>query len=131
MYEKYKYIYLLGIINLVLYIPRFYSTPILPCNEIFCSLMNDPIPRCIIIPNQHMTWSVPLGYTFNEIYLTPNIYTHFLFLFVFSFFVNPIKTIVLMFFVYFIKYYLIKSTNDNILDSSIAASVWCYVGFKR
>jgi len=128
MFEKYKYIYILGIVNLVLFIPRFFSTPILPCNETFCSLMDNPTPRCIVLPNQHMTWSIPMGYTFNEIYMTPTIYTHFQLYFIFSFIVNPKDTILHFAFINFIKFYIFKRTNNIYLDSSIIASIWCYIG---
>jgi hypothetical protein len=90
--------------------------------------MNDPTPRCVVLPNQHMTWSVPLGYTFNEIYTTPTQYTHFLFFFVFPFLVNPTETVLHFAFVLFIKFYLLKTTNDIYLDSSIIGSIWCYMG---
>ena len=128
MFEKYKYIYILGAVNLCLFIPRFFSTHILPCNETFCSLMNDPTPRCVVLPNQHMTWSVPMGYTFNEIYITPTIYTHFQLFFVFPFIVNPTKAVMHVMFLLFIKYYLFNTTNDIYLDSSIIASIYCYMG---
>jgi hypothetical protein len=127
MFEKYRYIYILGAVNLCLFIPRFFSTHILPCNETFCSLMNDPTPRCVVLPKQHMTWSVPMGYTFNEIYITPTVYTHFQLFFVFSFLVNPKKTMIHFVFVLFIKLYLLKTTNDIYVDSSIVASIWCYL----
>jgi hypothetical protein len=90
--------------------------------------MNDPTPRCVVLPNQHMTWSVPMGYTFNEIYITPTIYTHFQLFFVFPFIVNPTKAVMHVMFLLFIKYYLFNTTNDIYLDSSIIASIYCYMG---
>jgi len=75
-----------------------------------------------------MTWSVPLGYTFNDLYITPTIYMHFLFLFGYSMLVTPIKSSLHFIFVLFIRYYLVNQTSDVYLDASIAASIWCYIG---
>ena len=127
-FVEYKYIYYTGFVTLALFIPRFFSDPIIPCNDVFCSLQNDPTPRCIVIPGQHMTWSVPLGYTFNDLYITPTIYMHFLFFFVYSVLVVPIETLFVYLLTMFISFRLVKQTFDVCLDRSIGASIWCYIG---
>jgi hypothetical protein len=128
LFAEYKYIYYTGLVTLALFIPRFFSDPVIPCNDVFCSLQNNPTPRCVIIPGQHMTWSVPLGYTFNELYITPSIYMHFLFLFVYSAIVAPTNTLFVYILTMCIRFRLVNQMNDVYLERSIGASIWCYIG---
>jgi hypothetical protein len=128
LFAEYKYIYYTGLVTLLLFIPRVFSDPVIPCSEVFCSLQNNPVPRCVIIPGEHMTWSVPLGYTFNELYITPSFYMHFLFFFGYSIIITPVYSGLNLLLILFIRNYLVNQTSDVYLDESIASSIWCYIG---
>lgn len=130
-YEKYKLIYYYGIVSTLLYLVRtlsIFSSHILPCNEIFCSLYDNDTPRCVTENIQHMTWSVPMGYSFNNLYITPTLYYHFTMTFLFPIFINPKITVCHLVFIIGLKYLLFQTSGNIYVDDSIVASIWCYIG---
>lgn len=130
-FEKYKLIYFYGIVTTILYLVRMiemFSPANLPCNEIFCSLYDNNTPRCITENVQHMTWSVPMGYSFNNLYITPTLYYHFTMTFLFPSVINPYVTFCHIMFIICLKYLLFNSTGNIYVDDSIVASIWCYIG---
>lgn len=132
-YHEYKHIYNFGLVTILLTIPRFFATPVIPCQEVFCSLYDDITPRCIINKVPHITWSVPMGYTFNQIYMTPTIYTHFLLFFFFPLFVDLKKTAKHGLLMILLKiFFFVRSDNsmsgDRYVDTSSNASIWCFIG---
>lgn len=129
--SKYKLIYFYGVITTVLYLARMiqiFSSRVSPCNEIFCSLYDNDTPRCITENIQHMTWSVPMGYTFNNLYITPTLYYHFTMTFLFPMLINPKITICHIMFIIGLKYLLFQTSGNIYVDDSIVASIWCYIG---
>lgn len=98
------------------------------CNETFCSLYDNPTPRCIVQDVQHMTWTIPMSYSFNNLYITPTLYYHFTMIFLFPMMINPTATIKHLLFIIAIKYLLFQSTGNMFVDDSIVASIWCYIG---
>lgn len=130
-FEKYKLIYFYGIVSTALYLVRMihmFSPHTLPCNEIFCSLYDNDTPRCITENLQHMTWSVPMGPSFNNLYITPTLYYHFTMTFLFPMLINPTITLCHIMFIIGLKYLLFQTTGNIYLDDSIVASIWCYIG---
>jgi hypothetical protein len=127
--KKYYLVYSACIITVALNIVSLFSkTLATPCIDVFCSLNNDTTPRCVTENVVHMTWSVPRGYVLGMSYLTPTFFTHFLFSFIIPALINLKMSLLVISIPVFMNYLFWDSSKDMIVNESVIASIWCYVG---
>jgi hypothetical protein len=95
----------------------------IPCDDTFCSLLDDATPRCLIM-SPHMTWSAPLGMLPTGLYGTLHHATfHFIFFTIAPFFVSPVFGVLSV--LSTILAYNTTGIPRDPLSLSVWASVWC------
>jgi hypothetical protein len=101
-----------------------WGEPTLPCNDLFCGLLDDTTPRCVLA-SPHMTWTVPLRTLPTGLYGTIHLMTyHFIFLSLAPALICPLAAIL----TWLPVCYAIIDTRipTSYYDASILGSVWCY-----
>lgn len=119
---------LIGTVGAVLILARMLvGSVMLPCADSFCSLYGDPTPRCVIMPPNHMTWSVPLRLLPTGLYGTLHHATyHFLFFIIATCVISPVCGMLTAMSTA-VSYYVTGAPRDwEVL--SVWASIWCLIG---
>jgi hypothetical protein len=98
-----------------------WGKPTLPCEDVYCSLLDDTVPRCII-DRPHMTWSVPLRTLPTGLYGTIHLATHHhIFLTLAPLVVNRLAPLPILHAVF-----TMGAFPASWYAASVTGSVWCY-----